>query len=134
MLSESAPSAPSTLESNVSNDTSSIESESLIPNATSADVSVIPVSNVSKPALTGCCVIRLRLFRIVIAGSELGNCCAAKSVSSTGKRSAVSITRRTTSSVTGSVLSNRRLSRFSIDHAISLMLKAPTMRPEPFKV
>ena len=78
--------------------------------------------------------MRLWLCRIVIAGSKLGDCCASKSITNAGSRFAVSITRFTTSSVTGSVLSNRRLSRFSIDHAISLMLKAPTIRPEPFKV
>ena len=44
------------------------------------------------------------------------------------------MTKLTTSSVTGKVLSNRRLSRFSIDHAISLILKAPTIRPDPFSV
>ena len=46
----------------------------------------------------------------------------------------VSVINVTTSSVTDKVLSNKRLSRFSIDHAISLMLTAPTIRPEPFKV
>ena len=91
-------------------------------------------SDVSSPVLIGCWLIRLLLCTIVIAGSKLGVFCASKSLNIAGRRWVVSITNATTSSVTGSVFSNRRLSRFSIDHAISLMLKAPTIRPEPFKV
>ena len=91
-------------------------------------------SDFSNPVLIGCWLIKLLLCTSVIAGSKLGNFCASKSLSIIGRRLVVSMTNSTTSSVTGSVLSSKRLSRFSIDHAISLMLKAPTIRPEPFKV
>ena len=69
-----------------------------------------------------------------MAGSKLGAFWAAKSANIAGRCLVVSVTSATTSSVTGRVLSNRRLSKFSIDHAISLILKAPTIRPDPFKV
>ena len=58
----------------------------------------------------------------------------AKSSTKVGIKSLVSQMKRISSSVTGTVLSKTRLSMSSTAHAISPVLKAPTMRPEPFRV
>ena len=116
-----------------------VSSVDCVPSSSTAlFFSTLPVeklpSNASKPVLIGCWLIKLLLCKMVMAGSKLGGFCAAKSANIAGRCLVVSVTSATTSSVTGRVLSNRRLSKFSIDHAISLILKAPTIRPDPFKV
>ena len=104
------------------------------PSNDSSERLLLSDSDIVNPVLIGCCAMRLLLCTIVIAGSKRAGCCASKSDTSIDKRFVVSITKFTTSSVIGNAFVNRRLSKCSIDHAISLILKAPTTRPDPLSV
>ena len=91
------------------------------------------VADSSRPLLSGCPIARLLLCKIVIAGSLVGACFAIKLATIAGNCSVVFTTSITISSVIDNVLSNALLSKLSIDQAISLILKAPTIRPAPFR-
>ena len=84
------------------------------------------------PSSSGRLATRFSHCKIIKVGSQLGERLAEKSNTKTDSCWVVFNTKCTTWSVTDKVWFRIWFSRFSIAHATSLTLIAPTIRPEPF--